>query len=100
MTAGIMITASHNPKNYNGIKVYGSDGGQLLTEASLKLSSYIDTVEDPLNIQTEAFEVLKSNKLILPFKEETTQSYKSSIKISWVILHMLNQNNSYKFAWN
>lgn len=80
MTAGIMITASHNPKNYNGIKVYGSDGGQLLTEASLKLSSYIDTVEDPLNIQTEAFEVLKSNKLILPFKEETTQSYKSSIK--------------------
>lgn len=80
MTAGIMITASHNPKNYNGIKVYDSDGGQLLTEASLKLSSYIDTVEDSLNIQTEAFEVLKSKKLILPFKEETTQSYKSSIK--------------------
>lgn len=80
MTAGIMITASHNPKNYNGIKVYDSDGGQLLTEASLKLSSYIDTVEDPLNIQTESFEVLKGKKLILPFKEETTQSYKSSIK--------------------
>ncbi|OAO31895.1 phosphoglucomutase [Staphylococcus saprophyticus] len=80
MTAGIMITASHNPKNYNGIKVYGSDGGQLLTKASLKLSSYIDTVKYPLNIQTEAFEVLKSKKLILPFKEETTQSYKSSIK--------------------
>ncbi|MGJ0146452.1 phospho-sugar mutase [Staphylococcus hominis] len=80
MTAGIMITASHNPKNYNGIKVYGPDGGQLLTEASLKLSSYIDTVKDPLNIQTEAFEVLKKKKLILPFKEETTQSYKSSIK--------------------
>ncbi|MDW4255805.1 MULTISPECIES: phospho-sugar mutase [Staphylococcus] len=80
MTAGIMITASHNPKNYNGIKVYGSEGGQLLTKASLKLSSYIDTVKYPLNIQTEAFEVLKSKKLILPFKEETTQSYKSSIK--------------------
>ncbi|WP_436864930.1 phospho-sugar mutase [Staphylococcus saprophyticus] len=80
MTAGIMITASHNPKNYNGIKVYGSDDGQLLTKASLKLSSYIDTVKYPLNIQTEAFEVLKSKKLILPFKEETTQSYKSSIK--------------------
>lgn len=80
MTAGIMITASHNPKNYNGIKVYGSDGGQLLTKASLKLSSYIDTVKYPLNIQTEAFEVLKSKKLILPFKEETTQSYKLSIK--------------------
>ena len=58
MTAGIMITASHNPKTIMGLRYMAPDGGQLLTEASL--SSYIDTVKDPLNIQTEAFEVLKS----------------------------------------
>ncbi|QDR65046.1 phospho-sugar mutase [Mammaliicoccus sciuri] len=79
-TAGIMITASHNPKNYNGIKVYGPDGGQLLTEPSLELSRYIDTVEDPLNIQTDDLETLQERQLILPFKEETTKAYKDAVK--------------------
>ncbi|KTT85274.1 phosphoglucomutase [Mammaliicoccus sciuri] len=79
-TAGIMITASHNPKNYNGIKVYGPDGGQLLTEPSLELSRYIDTVEDPLNIQTDDLETLQERGLILPFKEETTKAYKGAVK--------------------
>ncbi|WP_239720696.1 MULTISPECIES: phospho-sugar mutase [unclassified Mammaliicoccus] len=80
ITAGIMITASHNPKNYNGIKVYGPDGGQLLTEPSLELSRYIDTVEDPLNIQTDDLETLQERGLILPFKEETTKAYKDAVK--------------------
>ncbi|WP_025905764.1 phospho-sugar mutase [Mammaliicoccus sciuri] len=79
-TAGIMITASHNPKNYNGIKVYDPDGGQLLTEPSLELSRYIDTVEDPLNIQTDDLETLQERGLILPFYEETTKAYKDAVK--------------------
>ncbi len=79
-TVGIMITASHNPKNYNGIKVYGPDGGQLLTEPSLELSRYIDTVDDPLNIQTEDLETLQERGLTLPFREETTEAYKAAVK--------------------
>ena len=46
--AGVMITASHNPKDYNGIKVYGADGGQLSTEPSNKLSNIIAQLGDPL----------------------------------------------------
>ncbi|MGK9044264.1 phospho-sugar mutase [Mammaliicoccus vitulinus] len=79
-TAGIMITASHNPKNYNGIKVYGSDGGQLLTDPSLELSQYIETVQDPLNIKTTDLEVLKEEQVIVTFNEVTTIAYKAAVK--------------------
>lgn len=39
--AGIMITASHNPKIYNGYKVYGNDGAQMSPEATEKVVEYI-----------------------------------------------------------
>ncbi|MEB7725156.1 phospho-sugar mutase [Mammaliicoccus fleurettii] len=79
-TAGIMITASHNPKNYNGIKVYGSDGGQLLTEPSQELSHYIDKVKDPLNIKATDLTALQEEQVVMPLNEATTIAYKAAIK--------------------
>lgn len=55
--AGIMITASHNPKEYNGYKVYGEDGAQMSPEATATVVKYINDIGNPL-----------SNKIILDEK--------------------------------
>ena len=47
--AGIMITASHNPKEYNGYKVYGEDGAQMSPEATKEVVKYISAIESPLS---------------------------------------------------
>ena len=48
--AGIMITASHNPKEYNGYKVYGEDGAQMSPEDTAKVVSYIEKITDYLSV--------------------------------------------------
>ncbi|MGI6213590.1 MAG: phospho-sugar mutase [Christensenellales bacterium] len=49
--AGIMITASHNPKEYNGFKVYGADGAQLEPEDTKQVVSYINLIEDYFSVK-------------------------------------------------
>ncbi|USO15866.1 phospho-sugar mutase [Staphylococcus pseudintermedius] len=79
-TAGVMITASHNPSNYNGIKIYGPDGGQLLPDASEDLSQYINAIESPLEIEANDFEALRDAGMILPLADEVTEAYKAGVK--------------------
>ena len=49
--AGIMITASHNPKEYNGYKVYGEDGAQMSPEATKEVVGYISKITDFLGVE-------------------------------------------------
>ncbi len=51
--AGIMITASHNPKEYNGYKVYGEDGAQMSPEDTEKVVSYIENITDYLSVEAD-----------------------------------------------
>lgn len=43
-SGGIVITASHNPKQYNGYKVYGADGGQITDEIAKEIIGYINNL--------------------------------------------------------
>ena len=51
--AGIMITASHNPKDYNGYKVYGEDGAQMSPEATADVVKFISAIGDYFAVKEE-----------------------------------------------
>ena len=72
---GVMITASHNPKNYNGIKVYNEYGGQLLPKDSEILSSYIDEIENPLDIEIGSFDKLVAKDQINFASKDVRNNY-------------------------
>ena len=55
-SAGIVITASHNPKIYNGFKVYGSDGCQMTIDAANKVLANINKLEMFDDVKVVSFE--------------------------------------------
>ena len=55
-SAGVMITASHNPAKYNGYKVYGPDGCQITTEAAAKILREIEKLDVFADVNTSSFE--------------------------------------------
>ncbi len=50
-TAGIMVTASHNPKEYNGYKVFWEDGGQITAPVDKDIVAEVAKIEDPADVR-------------------------------------------------
>ncbi|MGE6610723.1 phospho-sugar mutase [Peribacillus sp. NPDC076916] len=77
--AGIVITASHNPPEYNGYKVYGSDGAQLPPEAADQVINYVNAIESELSIVVEEEEILEGRGLIQIIGEELDTAYNEQL---------------------
>lgn len=56
-SAGVMVTASHNPSKYNGYKVYGADGCQITTEAASEILGYIEALDVFSDVKRAPFEI-------------------------------------------
>ena len=93
-TAGVMVTASHNPKEYNGYKVYDNKGCQLCTDDAKAAIGFINEITDfseiPFSDSDEGIEYIGQAVLEDYYKQLKKQSLyeeKSDLKIVYTPLH-------------
>ncbi|PRR75471.1 phospho-sugar mutase [Clostridium thermopalmarium] len=78
--AGIVITASHNPKEYNGYKVYGEDGGQVTDDTAKEILSFINNIDDFSKIKFIDMDEAKKSGLLRIIGEEVDNAYIDKVK--------------------
>ncbi|MFZ3580473.1 phospho-sugar mutase [Virgibacillus sp. DJP39] len=78
--AGIMITASHNPPEYNGFKVYNEDGGQIVPDEAAEIISHIGQTENELTVPVLEKAVLEDKDLLNWIGSEIDNAYLEQLK--------------------
>ncbi|MBB6216383.1 phosphoglucomutase [Anaerosolibacter carboniphilus] len=77
---GIVITASHNPPEYNGYKVYGEDGGQIIPDEAEKIINEIQGIKDYSSVNYITKEEALSQELLVMIGEEIDRKYIDRVK--------------------
>ncbi|MEQ6854602.1 phospho-sugar mutase [Lysinibacillus capsici] len=78
--AGVVITASHNPKEYNGFKVYGEDGAQLTPQIANQIEAYMNDVEDIFEINSLEKSELPTSGYCVEILDNLDDSYAQALK--------------------
>lgn len=79
-SAGVMVTASHNPSKYNGYKVYGADGCQITTEVAAEILSEIEKLDIFADIKNSNFETEIETGLIQYIGDEVYTAFIEEVK--------------------
>ena len=81
-SAGVMVTASHNPSKYNGYKVYGADGCQITTEAAAEILAEIEKLDIFADVKSGDFEAEVAAGMIKYIPDEVYTALWSRLRIS------------------
>jgi hypothetical protein len=79
-SAGVMITASHNPSQYNGYKVYGQDGCQITTEVAKAVLCEMEKLDIFKDIKKRNFDLIFDTDKIQFIKEEVLTAFLEKVK--------------------
>ncbi|MDL2236877.1 phospho-sugar mutase [Christensenellaceae bacterium OttesenSCG-928-K19] len=74
-SAGVVVTASHNPAEYNGYKVYGSDGCQITLEAAHEITGFIEEIDIFEDVKNMAFDEALKAEMVQYIKQGVLDRY-------------------------
>ena len=77
--AGINVTASHNPKEYNGYKVYWADGAQLPPQHAAAIAAELEKIDVFTGVERMPFDAAKAAGLIEVIGEETDRAFMANV---------------------
>lgn len=97
---GIVITASHNPKQYNGYKVYGEDGGQVTDHNAMTILTAIEKVDSFEKIKKNVMEEAVEKGSIVIIGEDVDKAYISRVKALTIREELVkNHSNELKIIY-
>lgn len=98
--AGIMMTASHNPPEYNGYKVYGEDGGQFPPAEASELTEYVRQVENILEVEALEKEELLDQNLLEMVGEEIDEAYLEKLDTVNIDRDLIQRNSDLNIVFS
>ncbi|CAK7025089.1 phospho-sugar mutase [Fusobacterium varium] len=91
--AGIMITASHNPKEYNGYKAYWEDGGQLVEPQASGIIEEVDKTDEFEDVKLLTQEEAEKSGLLNILNNELDSKYLENVKKESILKDLSNKEN-------
>lgn len=99
-SAGIMMTASHNPPEYNGFKVYGADGGQFPPAEADELTSYVQEVDNMLELEVLSKEELENQALLEIVGDAVDDAYLEKLKTINIDHDLIERNSDLNIVFS